>query len=84
MFRLCACGHCWSIGHLQMVILLPAHRMDRYTRWPETIPISSITAEREAAHTFLQGWISRFGVPSTIIVTDRGRQFESELWRHLS
>ena len=55
--------------------------VDRYTRWLEAIPISSITAE-DAAHALLQGWISRFGLPS-IIVTDSSRQFESALWCHL-
>ena len=34
------------------------------------------------AQAFLSGWISRFGVPSTI-VTDCGRQFESHLWNNL-
>ena len=41
--------------------------------------LSSITAEA-VAHAFLHGWISQFGVPSTI-VTDRRHQFESKLWQ---
>ena len=45
---------------------------------PEAIPIADITA----AGAFVSGWISRFGVPSTV-TTDCGRQFESILWGKL-
>ena len=53
--------------------------VDCFTRWPEVVPLTDITAT-SVAHAFLTGWIARFGVP-TSITTDRGSQFESDLWQ---
>jgi cleavage and polyadenylation specificity factor subunit 1 len=52
--------------------------VDRYTRWPEAIPISDTSAETVAKH-LMSRWIANYGCPATI-TTDRGAQFESTLF----
>ena len=52
--------------------------VDRFTRWPEAIPLVDIRVETVADALF-SGWIAHFGTPA-IITTDRGAQFESKLW----
>ncbi|KFM67612.1 Gag-Pol polyprotein, partial [Stegodyphus mimosarum] len=55
--------------------------IDRFTRWPEVIPSSNMSAET-TCKALISIWIPRFGCPSTII-TDQGRNFESHLCREL-
>ena len=56
--------------------------IDRATRWCEAIPLIDTTAN-SVAIAFLSGWVSRFGVPLHVI-TDRGSQFEAELFNILA
>ena len=56
--------------------------VDRFTRWPEAIPLPTMDAVTVARH-LVSGWIARFGVPE-LITTDRGSQFESRLWTEVS
>ena len=53
--------------------------IDRFTCWVEAIPLKDILAE-SIAHSFVSGWISYFGVLSTV-TTDSDRQFESDLFK---
>nr|VZI39510.1 unnamed protein product [Spirometra erinaceieuropaei] len=55
--------------------------VDRYTRWPEAIPLPNVQAE-----TIVRALVSRlvaiFGAPS-MVTTDRGAQLESTLFQTL-
>jgi len=53
--------------------------IDKFSRWPELVPLTEITAE-EVARALLHEWIAHYGVPVRH-TTDQGRQFESGLFK---
>ena len=75
--------------HLSIVGPLPPSRgysylftmVDRFSRWPEVNPLMEIQAQT-IVKAFLSGWVSRFGICSTV-TTDRRAQFESSLFQSL-
>ena len=76
--------------HVDLVGPLPASRgythlltvIDRFTWWPEAIPIARTDAGT-IGRAFALHWVPRFGVPKDI-TSDRGTQFTSDIWRALS
>ena len=62
-----------SLGYSYLLTMI-----DRTTRWPEAVPLSSISTEA-CVRAFISSWISRFGVPATL-TSDRGAQFTSSVW----
>ncbi len=66
-----------SNGHTHLLTVV-----DRFTRWPEAIPLSNTTAVT-CAQALVANWISRFGVPMDMS-SDRGSQFTSQLWSSIS
>nr|VZI08247.1 unnamed protein product [Spirometra erinaceieuropaei] len=82
-------GSRFSHVHLDIVGPLPLSNgcsylltcVDRFTRWPEAIPLPDIAAPT-VVKAFLSRWVAIFGAPSTI-TTDRGAQFESNLFQSL-
>jgi cleavage and polyadenylation specificity factor subunit 1 len=56
--------------------------IDRFSRWPEAIPISEISADTVTT-TFYSHWVARYGTPHSI-TTDQGPQFEAALFKALT
>ncbi|XP_064475549.1 protein NYNRIN-like [Ornithodoros turicata] len=75
--------------HLDLVGPLPSSQgnkyiltiIDRFSRWFEAVPLPDNTHE-QVARAFASSWVSRYGAPLRL-TTDRGRQFESRLFRSL-
>lgn len=63
-------------GHRYLVTMI-----DRFSRWPEAIPVTEITADT-IAKVFYESWVCRFG-NAFKLTTDQGRQFESKLFEQL-
>ena len=84
-----SCQHV-SLVHIDLVGPLPVSSgyqycltaIDRYTRWPEALPLSDITT-KAVAKAFVCVWVAHFGRPQQI-TTDQGRQFEACFFKTLA
>ncbi|CAK9833209.1 Gag-Pol polyprotein [Anthophora retusa] len=56
--------------------------IDRFSWWPEAVPMTDASADTVAIK-FYATWIARFGAPATI-TTDRGAQFEAQLFKSIA
>jgi len=65
-----------SLGYTHLFTVV-----DRSTRWPEAVPLACTTTA-DCVEAFLNGWVSRFGVPA-VVTSDRGVQFTSSVWSGL-
>ncbi|GBO39594.1 Pro-Pol polyprotein [Araneus ventricosus] len=82
--------HRFDHVHIDLVGPLPPSRgytyaltcVDRFSRWPEAIPLKVIKAET-VAFEFYAKWIARFGIPERL-TSDQGRQFESRLFHEFA
>ena len=67
-----------SHGHTMLFTIV-----DRFTCWPEAIPMSGDTSAAACARILLLQWISHFGLPANIS-SNQGSQFTSQLWTELA
>ena len=75
--------------HIDLIDLPPSNGyshaltiVDRFTRWPEAIPVAD-TSTSTLCSALMYHWVSRFG-PPLLMTSDRGCQFTSALWSHMS
>ncbi|CAH8622651.1 unnamed protein product [Dicrocoelium dendriticum] len=55
--------------------------IDRYTRWPEAVPIPDVSADT-VTRAFVERWVASHGSLATV-TTDRGPHFESSTFNDL-
>ncbi|GFS56137.1 uncharacterized protein K02A2.6 [Trichonephila clavipes] len=80
----------FSVIHIDLIGPLPPSQgrtfcmtcIYRFSRWMEEVPLPDCKAET-ASKAFYEHWVCRLGLPVKII-TDQGRQFESQLFRSLA
>ena len=55
---------------------------DHFTKWVEAVPMPNQRAET-VAKAFVNEVVTRHGVPSKLILTDQGRNFEADLMKQV-